>query len=278
MKNVLSFCLFFSGNMAFGEVIRSSIHSMEPSRREMPHIIKFSNGRVAFLEKQEQFLARELLETSRRGDVVEVKVSEEQNLVSIQTIKDKVHLKQLRVMEEGVNAIYEPTILGSYQEAKKIFNSFNSGYQRSSECTNRAHIWSYEEFKKNGTKSMKAFIFFTNSYIVRNKFKWWFHVAPMFGVKHDGKVENFVFDYMFNHRPVTIKEWKDNFLFSKRDCKLDGTFTEYDQRADQGQDCYMMFRPMFYWMPGDFSAEEISNSKKSDFLMGDIRAAYSEAF
>lgn len=278
MKNFFSACLFFTANIAFAEVIRSSVHSVELSRTEQPHIIKFSNGRVVFLENQEQFLASDLLETSRRGDVVEVKVNEEHNLLSIQTIEEKVRFKRLNLTEESVNATYEPTVLGSYQEAKKIFNSFNSGYQRSSECSNRAHIWSHEEFKKNGTKSMKAFIFFTNSYIVRNKFKWWFHVAPMFAVKHNGKVENYVFDYMFNHLPVTVEEWKDNFLFSKRECKRDGTFTEYDERADQGQDCYMMFRPMYYWMPGDFSAEEISNVHKSDFLMGDVRAAYSEAF
>ncbi len=278
MKNFLSVCLLFSASTGFTEVIRSSIHSVELSRTERPHMIKFNNGRVAFLERRERFLANDLLETSSRGDIVEVNVSDEQNLLSIQTVEEKVRFKQLNVMEEGMNATFEPTVLASFQDAKKIFNSFNSSYKRSSECTNRAHIWGHEEFKKNSTKSMKVFIFFTNSYIIRHKFKWWFHVAPMFAVKHDGKVENFVFDYMFNHQPVKVSEWKDNFLFSKRDCKLDGTFTEYDQRADQRQDCYMMFRPMYYWMPGDFSAEEISNVHKADFLMGDIRAAYSEAF
>src|SRR5690606_5328848 len=117
--------------------------------------------------------------------------------------------------------------------AEKIFNRLNGNYQRVSQCFNRAHIWAYEEFTKHKIKSLKAWIFFTNAYIIKHRFLWWFHVAPMLTVKNGEKMERLVLDHRYSQGPQTIKEWSNMLVYTHRDCKFDGKFHEYDQGADQ---------------------------------------------
>src|SRR5690606_7148135 len=137
-------------------------------------------------------------------------------------------LKNMSLVEEREPINFQPTVIPNYMEADKIFNRLNPNWRRSSECSNRAHIWAHEEYNKYNIKSEKAFIFFTASYINQNRFKWWFHVAPMLTVNENGQMVKRVLDVIFNHQPVTIKEWTDNFIFSKRPCKVTTKFSEYD--------------------------------------------------
>lgn len=250
---------------AMAETVRSTIHSYTPGE---VGIIKLTSGRVIFTEGQDKFLG------DYQGEV-EIKTDDNNNLVSITALEQTE--KFLPETTHAPIQSFEPTVLANKAEAMKVFKRFNHKYQRVSQCFNRAHVWAHEEFTKNNLTSMKAFLFFTNAYIVRHRFLWWFHVAPMFAVNTGGKVEHMVMDHRFSRRPQTIAEWKNMFVYSKRDCKLDGRYTDYDQAADQTQDCYWFTTPMYYWQPGDIGNEE-QNMGKTEFLMGEVKSAYSEAF
>src|SRR5690606_29917524 len=138
----------------------------------------------------------------------------------------------------------------------------------------RAHVWAWDEFAKSGTKSEKAFLFLTDTYIKRTRYKWWFHVAPMYTTSSGKKI---VMDYQFLDRPVTFKEWKNHLVFSKRECVTEFNFLDYDAGADQTQDCYTKAEPMYYYIPGDIAAYE-RGSPKTNWSEFEVNASRSRAF
>jgi hypothetical protein len=210
--------------------------------------------------------------------MVEARLSEDYSLLSLHPIEDQAGVsKMLEGVETVEPPLYEPTVVPSYAEATTIFNRLNPNYRRASECTNRAHVWASEEFKKNNLKSMKVFALFTASYIDRVRFKWWFHVAPMLAVQEGGKIERRVLDFMFSRAPLTVKEWTDQFVFSQRPCLPTTKFSEYDVNP-QTEDCYLMDGPMYVWSPKDLSNQETQGKYKTEFYQSEIRASYSEAF
>lgn len=268
MKQIITLCFLLGSLNALADVVRSPVHSVEEVSGT--HLIKFKNGRVAFSKTHTAVM---------QGDVVEAKLDAKHNLLSIQTLKTKNNFEPIEaVLEPTEPPAYESTVLGSYNEAVEIFNRFNPNYTRASECSNRAHVWASEEFKKTGYKSLKAYLFFTATYITRTQSKWWFHVAPAFMVKEGRTVQTRVMDFMFNRHPVTLREWHDQFVFTKRDCLPLGNFSDYDLRADQTQDCYQKMGTMYDWMPTDFKIQEARGTYKTQFSQSEINAAYSEAF
>jgi hypothetical protein len=262
VKKFLLLGLYVFVQFTQAAIEQQSIHSLEVDQNGSLNFIRMKNGEVIFADE---------LNSSQKAQVKKSMQQTQKPLKPMSTGTFSTHLDLSSVFD------FTPTVI-DFKEAQEIFKNFNSNFKRSSECSNRAHVWAHEEFKNKGTKSMKAFIFFTSSYINRHRFKWWFHVAPAFEVNHNSAVESYIFDFVFNHQPIKLQEWKNHLVYSKRDCKMDGTFTEYDKRADQSQDCYLFMRPMYYWMPGDLSVEEIYNTKKNGFIPSEISAAYTEAF
>jgi hypothetical protein len=250
------------------EVIRSHIHSYEPEH----NLIKLTNGRVVFTNGSEKSMWLDGVQSE-----VEILTDDDNNLISIVELEIEARFKNISLVEENP-VTYEPTILPSVDEAKKIFERLNWRYQRLSQCFNRAHIWSHDEFTKNQVKSLKGWIFFTSSYINRHRFIWWFHVAPMVRVKSGTKAQDYILDHRYGHGPQTIDEWKNMMVYTNRSCKTDGKFVDYDTRADQTQDCYWFTTPMHYWQPRDIQVQELENRIKSQFLAGELKSAYSEAF
>ena len=230
-------------------------------------MLKFSNGRVA--------LTDDVLHL-KNNDSYEVVVDEKQNLIQIQSDDKALPLDSELPLHFFMSAPPTPTLISVHQ-AYDIFNRLNSRYKRSSECSNRAHVWAWEEFTKHHMTSEKVYVLFTASYINKHRFKWWFHVAPLFSIKKDNNVEKWVFDFMFNPRPVTIKEWTDGFVFTKKPCLYTEKFSEYDVNP-QTEDCYLMVDSMFTWNPIDLKNKELSGQSKSQFSRGEINFAYKQAF
>jgi hypothetical protein len=228
------------------------------------YLLKFSNGRVAFTTSPDANLA---------PTTYQVSVDEAQNLTQLEIRDDLPEAEEENHFLPPENA---PTLI-TEEVASKIFNRLNSNYKRSSECSNRAHVWAWEEFKNNKLTSEKVYVLFTASYINRHRFKWWFHVAPLFSVQRGDQIEKWVFDFMFNPRPVTIKEWTDGFVFSKRSCRYTEKFSEYDVNP-QTEDCYLMIDSMFTWNPMDMKHQELSGRYKTQFARGEINFAYKQAF
>ena len=248
------------------ETITSRIHKIEDG------FIKFENGRVAFLKKEDHYI--------NENDFISAVLDENSNLISFHKINHHESSKTKsfqQLFENFDEEAFEPTEVPSLKEAQDIFNRSNPYYKRISECSDRAHVWAHEEFKFSGTKSMKAFIFFTASYINSVRFKWWFHVAPMYKVNDQGNLKDLVMDFRYTDRPLTVKEWSDQFVFTKRPCKVTTKFSEYDVNP-QTENCYLIFESMHYKIPAEIHEKELSGKQKTKTSDYELKASYKYAF
>ena len=265
MKKVFILGMILSAPFLQAETIKDKVHSVQKG------LVKFQGGRVAFLDKVKVSFTP--------GELVKVKIDDRSSLISFQRISSppSVTLENMNLLPEETNPpAFEPTVI-SMKEANDIFNGFNPYYKRVSECSDRAHVWAHDEFKKSGTKSMKAFVFFTASYINSVRFKWWFHVAPMYKVKDGGEVKNLVMDYQYTDRPMTVKEWTDKFVYTKRPCKMTTKFSEYDVNP-QTENCYLIFESMHYKVPGDIYKQETEGRYKTSTSESEVKASFRFAF
>jgi hypothetical protein len=266
MRQILVFGALLISHATLAETIKSRIYSIEGN------LIKFTNGRVAFLDHKPFAVSKD--------DFVIAQIDENLSLLSLKRLSDseaRLRKSQPMIYEERSRPFFEPTVVADMLEARNIFNRFNPDYKRISECTDRAHVWAHEEFKFSGTKSMKAFVFFTASYINSVRFKWWFHVAPMYKVNDRGIIKDMVMDYRYTNRPMTVKEWTDQFVHTKRTCKVSTKFSEYDVNP-QDENCYLIFESMHYKIPGDIHEQELSGRYKSETSDYELRTSFQFAF
>lgn len=180
----------------------------------------------------------------------------------------------------AVNALaieFKPSIIGSETKAKNLFNKMNSDFKPNAETSDRAHVWASEVFKKTGLKSQKVFIFFTMNYINRTGFKWWFQVAPAFVVNVNGKKELKVFDYTHASEPLSVKQWTDLFISSKRPCRLTEKYSEYEDTRFS-EECFVIVDSMYYQLPGELSAKETSGRVVTEFNHKNIEISKQRAF
>lgn len=86
---------------------------------------------------------------------------------------------------------YNPTTVTS-EKISEIWKDMRSDYVDGPFCFNRAHVWAYEMRKKNQIQSMKILIHYNDAFRFvmnapkkknwygqpKNKFNWWYHIAP----------------------------------------------------------------------------------------------------
>ena len=257
---------FFVSLPSFADSFQGKIHSIEEIKSTGEFLIKFENGRVAFTKD-----ARSL----NRGNSIEGKLNKKLELTSYKLVRlDEIEPTPL--MLEPDETEYVPTVL-TQEQLQDFWNNLKTDYTRKSECSDRAFIWAFEGWKKYGYQTEMVYAFFTASYINRHRFKWWFHVAPLLTVKKGDRVEKYVIDHQFFDRPVTIKEWTDLMVFSKRECKRTDKFSEYDVNP-QTEDCYLMTDSMYYRIPAYLSDKEKKNLHKNEFNAGEVRMSYGLGF
>jgi len=172
---------------------------------------------------------------------------------------------------------FSPSVLENEEEAVKLFSQMRSDYKRMSECSDRAHVWSYDALIEKGILTQKIFIFFTASYINRVGFKWWFHVAPLVLIKNKDQIEERVLDFRYSEKPLPLKIWSDRMVFSHRPCKFTTKFSEYDVNP-QTEDCYMIKENMYYRLPGDLSLQETHEVYRTKFFESEVRFSKRNAF
>lgn len=268
---VLTLTLMTSALQA--ETLRGKIHSFVPGNDGESNLIKLESGRVVFMNAADKSLNS--LELSNQN--VEITTDDENNLISIKTLNVPKTFEEIIPLEVDPNVSFEPTVIKGYANAEKIFNRLNSNYQRVSQCFNRAHVWSRDEFENHGIKTMKTFVFFTNSYINRYRFNWWFHVAPMIKVEEEGDTVERVLDFRYTQTPVTVREWTEMFVYSKRSCAQMTKYSDF-KNTSESEDCYVINVPMYYWQPYHIEEIETENRYQSQFNQYDVSAAFSEAF
>lgn len=248
---LMAFLVFSYGAAAV--TTEDSVHSIVRGSEGEPHLVKFNSGAVKFIEAGEEYKLHQY----------ESKINASQSLDSV------LNNKMLALEETD----FEPSIVPD-GEIQEIFKRMNPFMRRKSECSDRAHVWAWDEFQKSGAKSQKAFLLLTDTYIKRHRYKWWFHVAPMYTSASGQKM---VMDKQFLDRPVTFTQWKNFLVFSKRECVTDFRFLDYNAGADQSQDCYTKFEPMYYYVPADIGARE-SGRGKTGWYNAEVNGARSRAF
>lgn len=273
-KSIASLIITFLSMSAYGERFQSKIHSFELDRT--PHIVKFENGRVAFLNSSDKSTFHSLKEGLGRNETLEIEVDRNFTLKGVQTVADDEDFQD--VSEKSLERMsYDPTVLADNGAAKTIFKRMRKNYQRDSQCYNRAHVWTYEEFKRTGLNSVKLFMFFTSRYIRNYRYKWWFHVTPMTRVWEGGVVVDKVLDRTFTNSPRSIKAWTDDFIHSHRTCPIVTRYSQYSTNQ-QSQDCYLIPVTQFFWQPRDIEQFEITGREKTSYIPAEVSHAYWEAF
>lgn len=229
---------------------KDSVHSIVKGTDGEAHLVKYNSGAVEFVDssdsKKIELLESEIIMTPELNDT-----------------------KSLLEVEPA----YVPTAV-SDSDIPAIFNRMNPYMRRKSECSDRAHVWSWDENQKSGINSEKVFLFLTDTYIRKYRYKWWFHVAPLYTTTSGQKI---VMDYQFLDRPVTFTEWKNLLVFSKRECVTDFRFIDYNAGADQSQDCYQKFESMYNRIPADIASRENGRARMT-WNIPEVKSARARAF
>lgn len=251
---------------AWAEIITDSVHSIEHGKEGEEHLIYLNNGRVIFFEP-ERFERIKIKE----GQTIEVQISPQNRLEKITHLPqtDRIAIEK---SEENFQ-LEEPTVLNSYNEAMNIFRGMNRNYYDKSECTDRAHVWSYEESKKHLLVSRKVFMFFTSTYIRRYNYGWWFHVSPYTLVQEGDQITEYVLDRRFNSSPRTMKSWSDGFIHSRKACPV-STYNYYRANNYGEEHCFHVKSHMYNRLPLHVENEENTGRVKDRFYSSEVNFSY----
>lgn len=271
----LSLVLLIFALNSFASTFRSQIHSIDLGKANERHLIMLTNGRTAFLAPKSKFLIEAAEQSLQNGDTVEITLDSKLNLISIQTVAPEVQLKS-EDLTPGEMMSYSPSVI-SLGTAQSVFQGMRRDYQNQSQCYNRAHIWTYEAFKRNALRSNKLFLFFTTRYIRKYNFYWWFHVTPMAYVGGTTQPNWRTLDRRYTSGPLSTKTWTDIFMRNDALCPVVYTYSSY--RNHQSEEyCYLIPTSMYFWQPYDILRQETSGYVKTQFFSSQINAAYQEAF
>lgn len=269
--------IFFFLSISFSaqaDFFSSSIHSIDFGKGSFPHLVRFDNGRVAFVEAHETDLLTSLITSEENQKIVDIQVNEENSIYAASTTGSASAFEN----REGWNTKtepYVPSVLTNWNSALHIFNKMRKDFTPKGECYNRAHIWSYEEFQRTKLNSMKIFMFFTESYIRRYRYHWWFHVTPMTYVSNLNSPRTL--DRRYTTGPRQTKTWSDVFIRSRRACKEVKKFDDF-WLNQQKEDCYHIHASMYYVIPRELEKRDLTGVEKTEFVESQIKRAYKNGF
>jgi hypothetical protein len=260
--------LFLLLLLSFGlraEEIRSKIHSYHPQLG----MLKLENGRVVYTAGP---LAQEFVP----GTEVRIQVSDDLELLQIEALAPTSGQPLTQAYLTNSPPSFGPTLLNSEVQVQQVFERLNPGFRKGSECSDRAHIWAFEEYQHHGIESEKAFIFFTDRYISSQRFKWWFHVAPMVNVQGRTSAERRVLDFTFAQGPLSPEDWSRLLVYSGRGCPVIERYADYQRSSDE--DCYLLFESMYYRLPLQLARRETMGQYRHGFSSSEINFARSMGF
>jgi hypothetical protein len=254
--------------LAHAEKIRSRIDSVDMGNDGEEALLKLENGRVVFVKDENKFL---LEDKSLMGSPVEINTDERGNLESVTSPEFDPDPEQPTTppTTTSVNA----TVLPDYNSALIIFRGMNPTWKTKTECTDRAQVWTYEEWKKRGLISRKVFLFFTNTYIRRYRYHWWFHVSPYVLVKDGEVVTERVMDRRYTRGPLFMKSWTDIFIYSKQTC-AESTYRHYRQNRNGAAHCFVVKADMYYRLPLHVRNLEDYGQVKTKFSLSEVNFSY----
>lgn len=176
---------------------------------------------------------------------------------------------------------YTPTTVANMKTATEYIREARSRVERegTTQCFNRAMVWSYEWWKNHSLRSMKMFVFWPKEYVRKYGFKWWFHVTPYVHVMDsDGVVKERALDVKWISRPTAMQDWADYHSVKDVKCRVVEKYSDYADNPFYSDRCYFMRANMYTWQPADLEMREAWGYTKNLFNMDEVRAAYLEAF
>lgn len=273
--SIFIFIIFIFINSAFSKVIKSQIDSVDKGTRGEPHLVLFDDGSVGFLDYKDKSLIKHIEQLAENDILIEATLDDHFNLVGIKISEDQSHHEWNSIIRPLDNP-YRPTVVTRTQ-ATSIFTKMRRDFQRVSQCYNRAHVWTYDEYARSRTLSSKVFLFFTSSYIRKYRYHWWFHVTPMLHVGGSTSAYWRMLDRRYTRGPLTSKIWTDIFIKSKRACPYISKYSSY-RNNQRSQDCYLYPVSMYYLVPSDLERLEKTGEARTSYDEVDVDFARWEAF
>lgn len=267
MRKVLTtLILIMLTSAALADHFLDTIHSVSAGEGNQEHLVYLENGRVFFVNPHHYSPA-----DFRAGDRIEVETDQNNRLITVKSLYKS--LASTEVFDIFENYEEDATILPSYSEASTIFQGMNRSYYNKTECTDRAHVWSYEEWKKSKLISRKVFMFFTSTYIRRYNYNWWFHVSPYTLVSENETITEYVLDRRFIGAPKTMKAWSDVFIQSKKACPV-STYAHYRANNYGPEHCFHVKSHMYNRLPLHVEKEENTGQIRSQFNTSEVNFSY----
>jgi Glutaminase len=266
-------CILFYQS-AFAEKIISTIYSIDQGEGNEPSLVRFDNGRSSFVMREKSKLLSILNNGFSRGQLLRANINQDNEIISAD-VSIRRESASFEDFQNDPGEPFRPSVIQSTSEALKIFNKMRRDYTKYGECFNRAHIWAYEAYKKSRLNSMKVFMFFTERYIRKYKYHWWFHVTPAVYVGTTKILKTL--DRRYSSGPRQTKTWSDAFIKSKRRCKLVTKFDDYWLNQDK-EDCYHINSSMYYVIPRDLEKRDITGIEKDEFVDKELIRAYKNGF
>jgi hypothetical protein len=289
VKVVLFFLVVFvSANVSAAEVTTKIYDIIEADKSESKLLILAQSGDVFELDQHKSTTVDAAWFAFNNNLYIKVK-SADLSINKILGLRENISkielISESNFEKEFISDRYEsvPTPLNNFslteikdlENAKSLFDTMRTDTRRSSQCYNRAHVWSYNLSKK-GINLGKIWIFFNKRYIKKYRFKWWFHIAPYLEVKN--QEELIVIDREFTKKPVGLTEWKNIFMKNNAPCPTVEYYSDYrDNFWDGSEFCYFIKSSMYYWMPKDIEALESGAVEKRSWNKDELETAYKNA-
>lgn len=273
-KLLLLLMTIFLSSMSWADTIQDTVYSVDRGENGQETLIKFMNGRVAFIDEKDLDEVQNLM--SLEGQKIRVEVDNRLTVQSLTTLPQDEKFKEENseeLLNQNDSNKMVPTIIPSWSQALTIWRGMNRSYKSQTECTDRAHVWAYEEWKKYGLNSTKTFLFFTNTYIRAYRYNWWFHVSPSALISEYGKDVEHIFDRRYASMPLHMKTWTDIFIRSKRSCPS-STYRFYRNNRNGSEHCFVVRADMFYRLPLHVRNLEDYGTVKTQFSNGEVNFSY----
>lgn len=298
MKTILVLATFFlSFSLFAADTVRTTIsHIYEPTTDDPDFLILANNGHVYGIDAEDDELARtarealasfsiielELrpqdrheIEKNMRSTVDDIRIVEEDSAVHVPLRPERPEGDAFFAPEHHIRPLdgFRLTSL-SNSGTYSLFRSMRNDLSGSSECYNRAHVWSWEIYRQKRYNTGKMFLFFTRRYINEYRYKWWFHVAPF--INESGRPQHVVLDRQYARGPLPMHTWTDMFMRNDAHCPVVDRYSSYSQNQ-YSRYCYLIPASMYYWQPYNLDRLERYHTTKRVFIQSEINHSYRDA-
>lgn len=260
--------------------ITTQIHDVDLGTKFGDEVLVFlKSGDVARLKSWDLEKIEDLRSRKSTDEWMTFKLDKNRYIKSVDVADAPVSIDEKALALEEIN--YTPTTISSMKTATDYIREAKSRIERegTTQCFNRAMVWSYDWWKKHSLRSMKVFIFWPKEYVRRYGFKWWFHVSPYSHVMDsDGVVKERVMDVKWTSRPYTFQDWADYHSSKDVKCRVVQKYSDYADNPFYSDRCYFIRANMYTWQPADLEMNEAWGYTKNAFNMDEVRAAFLEAF